>query len=193
MMASMGAVSQGTPVVTIVHDCQVLPVANRATPCSSERVRGTRGGRGRWGEAGRGRPVSAFTPRCVMSGVAQPRPHPSGSGRWSLHCPVPRALQRVPVSSLTPFCLPRSSTYLKRSLRITTSPWTIFSLQPESSPRGVSAQSQQESRGLRWVSVWHRGQLQPPAAGARPSLEASLFPWVLHLGGSCPQACSGIR
>lgn len=25
MMVSMGAVSQGTPVVTIVHDCQVLP------------------------------------------------------------------------------------------------------------------------------------------------------------------------
>jgi len=26
MMVSMGAVSQGTPVVTIVHDCQVLPM-----------------------------------------------------------------------------------------------------------------------------------------------------------------------
>lgn len=47
MMASMGAVSQGTPVVTIVHDCQVLPVANEPLPCSSERVRGTWGGRGR--------------------------------------------------------------------------------------------------------------------------------------------------
>lgn len=33
MMVSMGAVSQGTPVVTIVHDCQVLPMngPSRAT------------------------------------------------------------------------------------------------------------------------------------------------------------------
>lgn len=36
MMVSMGAVSQGTPVVTIVHDCQVLFGVKQRTACEGE-------------------------------------------------------------------------------------------------------------------------------------------------------------
>ena len=37
MMVSMGAASQATPVVTIVHDCQVLPAGPALCPRSGPR------------------------------------------------------------------------------------------------------------------------------------------------------------
>lgn len=66
MMVSMGAVSQGTPVVTIVHDCQVLPVNGWQSHWHTP-LRGRRGGR--CGE--RGRQTSAFTPHGVTSGFVE--------------------------------------------------------------------------------------------------------------------------
>ena len=151
MMVSMGAVSQGTPVVTIVHDCQVLP-GNR--PSRAAIGHGARGlGRGSWASAFFLHRVGCGLPgwMCLVAwqlGLEQDGfggHHPSierrGECGWG----------RIPSSSLTRFCSTRSSTYLKHSSRTTTSLWTISSLQLESSPQGVSAPSQRESHGPRWV------------------------------------------
>lgn len=45
MMVSMGAVTPGTPVVTIVHDCQVLPL-NTPSRAIAIPERGREGRRG---------------------------------------------------------------------------------------------------------------------------------------------------
>lgn len=171
MMVSMGAVSQGTPVVTIVHDCQVLPVNGWQSHWHTP-LRGRRGGR--CGERG-GRRVPS--PRTVsragsLSGMAG-RPHPGGFG--SERCQE-RGWSWVPVGLFTHFCWTRSSTSRKHSLRITTSPWTISSLQRGSSPRGVSAQSQRESRGPRWVTTWHRGPVL--ACNFKVSLYVCCLAWL---------------
>uniref|UniRef100_A0A4W2FEX1 Methenyltetrahydrofolate synthase domain-containing protein n=1 Tax=Bos indicus x Bos taurus TaxID=30522 RepID=A0A4W2FEX1_BOBOX len=157
MMVSMGAVSQGTPVVTIVHDCQVLP-GNR--PSRAAIGHGARGlGQGSWASAFFLHRVGCGLPgwMCLVAwqlGLEQDgfgRHHPSierrGECGWG----------RIPSSSLTRFCSTRSSTYLKHSSRTTTSLWTISSLQLESSPQGVSAPSQRESHGPRSaVRCWGR-------------------------------------
>lgn len=129
-------------------------------------------------ERKRQRLVSAFTLCRIVSGVDQlgldlfsgaaAGPPTVGLGEHRL--PTEQCSERnwvvFLISSFSRFCSTRSLTYLKRSLRIMISQWTIFSLQRESSPRGVSAQSQQESHGPRWVTMWHQGQPQYPVASS---------------------------
>lgn len=95
MMASMRAVSQGTPVVTIVHDCQVLPVARQSHCRAPLRARGREGERERRAGRERGRQRQAgvcLHPCClrvllvrwgrVCSGMRQPGLlPPEGLGR----------------------------------------------------------------------------------------------------------------
>lgn len=124
MMVSMGAVSQGTPVVTIVHDCQVLPVdrRSRATAIPPRERAGREGDRHtgidwclpsfhicweRWyWQRWRCLAVKPY-PMRLLSPVLLP-------------CGAVSTGATFPVSSLTHFCLTRSSTYLKRCSRTTT-------------------------------------------------------------------------
>lgn len=114
---------------------------------------------------GRGGAAGSLPSLCTMLGVARPgqmrlvaqqlgleqdrfgghRPSIKWCGKHGWGC--------ILTSSLTCFCSTRLLTYLKHSSRTTTSLWTISLLQLESSPQGVSAPSQRESHGPRWVTV----------------------------------------
>lgn len=124
MMVSMGAVHQGTPVVTIVHDCQVratdvssvpLPAAPGAT-CSSPAMRGA--------------------DCCPAAGHLSTCSVPAGP-RCNLTCQL--------------FTLSRLLTSLRLFWRTTTSLLTTSSPPPGSLLQAVHAQSQQGSCGPRWV------------------------------------------
>lgn len=115
----------------------------------------------------------------LFGSMAVVRPSPFGPGTC-VYCVCGEHGSRVPASPLTPFCLTRSSTYLKRCSRTTTSPWTTFSLRRESLPRGVSAQSQRESCGPRWVP-W-------PAVACSSEASAPVWrplAWQLSPGLAC--------
>lgn len=124
MMVSMGAVSQGTPVVTIVHDCQVLPMDRRSGATAiPPRER-----------AGRGGDRHTGTDWCLPSfhvcwdwwywqswRCLAVKPYPVRLlSPALLPCGAVSTGSTFPVSSLTHFCLTRSSTYLKRCSRTTT-------------------------------------------------------------------------
>lgn len=145
---------------------------------------------------GQGEAAGPLPSLCTVSGVGCGSPGQMCLMAWQLgleqdgfggHRPSidrrgERGRGRTTSSSLTHFCSTRSLTYLKHSSRTTTSLWTISSLQLESSPQGVSAPSQRESRGPRWVAARWR------EASATPWLTDTPSPCVL-----CQTAVPGLR
>lgn len=165
MMVSMGAVHEGTPVVTIVHDCQVLPASWSpgllTASCCEQGVGVLRGGR--------------------TAGGAEAEPHPVGMVLLqppSRSCQGTRARLCSLARQLFPSVSPRWWTFPRRSSRTTTSPWTTSSPQPGPSPRAAGAPSQRGSPGPRWV-IAAAGSGEQGAPLQRPSGRPL---WVLWCG-----------